>query len=676
MRSDALGFFWEDRPPEPKQKKEKVKKNPPEPVWLKDDYLPYLDEALRFDAPIMTFEDLQNSIINRDSFVFDIECSPNYFLASFKSVQTGKVIFTEAYNDHTQLNIPLLSWIMQSVELVTFNGLGYDIIVAQVALAGFDLTALKRASDLIIQEGYRAKDIFKFFGIKKRYNFNHIDLMEVAPGRANLKIYCGRIHGKKIQDLPFHHNKILTPQQAMIVRWYNVDGDLNATLDLYNALKEELELRVSLSHEIGIDVRSKSDPQVAETYIGSKLSAMLKKYLRAPEIPEGTVYNYTPPHFVKFKTPLMQKALEIISSAEFKIGFDGKIINPFGEDGLNVTLGSSSYRIKIGGLHSCEKSKTHRSTETRKLYDTDVVSYYPMIILICGLFPKHLTRAFLNVFSAIVDRRIKAKESKMVKVANSLKILINGMFGKLSEPHSIFYAPDLLIQVTLTGQLLLLMLIESLELAGINVVSGNTDGIVTAVDDKDRSLFKQIVADWEMQTGFKTEEAEYKSLHSMDVNNYFAIKKDSSVKSKGRIANHWAANSKTSNFRLTKNPVTTICMDAIEAFFDKGTPLITTIKGCQDITKFVVLRTVKGGSVKIWEDKRVEFIGKSVRWYYATGVTGEIVAANSGNKVPRSDGARPLMVLPESFPDDVDYDWYLNECESILTAVGYGSQVA
>ena len=39
MRSDAVGFFWSDYV-EPKVKKEKINRIPPEPVWLYDSYLP------------------------------------------------------------------------------------------------------------------------------------------------------------------------------------------------------------------------------------------------------------------------------------------------------------------------------------------------------------------------------------------------------------------------------------------------------------------------------------------------------------------------------------------------------------------------------------------------------------------------------------------------------------
>ncbi len=49
-------------------------------------------------------------------------------------------------------------------------------------------------------------------------------------------------------------------------------------------------------------------------------------------------------------------------------------------------------------------------------------------------------------------------------------------------------------------------------------------------------------------------------------------------------------------------------------------------------------------------------------------MSGELVYAMSGNKVPRSDGAKPCMVLANDnqVPDDVDHDWYIKESIRIL----------
>ena len=66
---------------------------------------------------------------------------------------------------------------------------------------------------------------------------------------------------------------------------------------------------------------------------------------------------------------------------------------------------------------------------------------------------------------------------------DSLKISVNGSFGKLGSKYSALYAPDLLIQTTVTGQLALLMLIERLHLAGVRVISANNMSMqVRAVD--------------------------------------------------------------------------------------------------------------------------------------------------------------------------------------------------
>jgi DNA polymerase elongation subunit (family B) len=148
----------------------------------------------------------------------------------------------------------------------------------------------------------------------------------------------------------------------------------------------------------------------------------------------------------------------------------------------------------------------------------------------------------LDVFEVIVDRRLEAKHSGDKKTADSLKITINGTFGKLGSKYSTMYAPNLLIQVTVGGQLNLLMLIEMLELHGITVVSANTDGIVSLVEKHQEETFLNIITGWEHLTKLKTEETEYKALFSRDVNNYIAVKHDNSCKLKGTYSNPWAGN--------------------------------------------------------------------------------------------------------------------------------------
>ena len=93
------------------------------------------------------------------------------------------------------------------------------------------------------------------------------------------------------------------------------------------------------------------------------------------------------------------------------------------------------------------------------------------------------------------------------------------------------------------------------------------------------------------------------------------------------------------------------------------------ILNCKDITKFLTARSVTGGAVKVYPDK-TDYLGKSVRWYYAKNIDGYMVCAKSGKKVPRTDGAKPCLTLPNEFPGDIDHSWYIAEAHKILKRIG------
>ena len=667
-RADTAGFFWDDTPPPKPPKAEKPKCVAPERTWERPDYLPGLLEARAFN--VAQFEDWELAVAaaKRERFVFDIECYSNYFLVAFMSLSSGKVIYFERTNNH-DFNRDKLLWLVSTFCLVSFNGIAYDSPILALALAGKTNAQLKQASNEIIQNRARPQDILKQHRVKKLV-INHIDLIEVAPLRASLKIYGGRLHAKRMQDLPFHHETILSPDQLTIVRWYCVN-DLDNTKELYNALAQQIALREAMGQEYNLDLRSKSDAQIAELVISEELAALNGARVTRPQIEPGTRYRYRVPPFLVYASQTMQWAIDIVRHTDFIVGADGSIDLPEQLKSLQLQIGFGTYRMGIGGLHSCEKVSAHFADQETLLIDRDVVSYYPMIILNQNLYPQHLGPNFLKVYKGLVQRRIEAKRAGNKVVSDSLKITINGSYGKLGSKYSALYAPDLLIQVTLTGQLALLMLIERLELAGIGVVSANTDGLVIKCHKNHLAACEAIVKTWERDTGFETEDTQYLALFSRDVNNYIAVKKQFDKNSKTWLYKPEGCKTKGaySDRGLQKNPTNQICVESVIALLTEGVPILTTIRGCTDIRKFVSVRTVDGGAVKDGH-----FLGKSIRWYYAAGQAGEIIYAKSGKKVPRSDGAKPLMDLPGQFPTDVDYEWYEREAYRMLADIGYISQ--
>lgn len=669
-RADMAGFFWDDTPPPKPPKAEKPKRTPPERTWERPDYLPGLQEAMEFR--VSQFEDWELAIAaaKRERLVFDIECYENYFLIAFTSLASGKVIHFERTPNH-DFNADKLRWIINTFCLVSFNGINYDMPILALALAGKSTSQLKYATNEIIVNGSRPSDVLRTFKVKK-LNTNHIDLIEVAPLRASLKIYGGRLHAPRMQDLPFNPEVILSPQQMAIVRWYCVN-DLTNTAILHESLKEQINLRESMGNEYKMDLRSKSDAQIAEAVIAEEIERLNGCRAQRPVIEPGTRYKYKIPHFIKYQSGLMNWALDIVRNANFIVSEDGNVGMPEELKALRLEMAGSVYRMGIGGLHSSEQCAAHYADANTLLIDRDVTSYYPYIILNQGLYPQHLGPNFLKVYRTLVERRISAKHAGNKVIADSLKITINGSFGKLGSRYSVLYAPDLLIQVTVTGQLALLMLIERLELAGIHVVSANTDGIVIKCPTARQAECDAIVKQWEADTAFETEDTQYLALFSRDVNNYIAVKKKFDKATKQwlyqpdgcKTKGAYAFPEKPSD-QLHKNPTNAICVESVLALLTKGTPIMTTVRSCTDIRKFASVRTVKGGAVKDGT-----FLGKSIRWYYKAGEDGEIVYADSGNKVPRSEGATPMMDLPATFPQDVDYEWYEREAERMLHDICY-----
>lgn len=254
-------------------------------------------------------------------------------------------------------------------------------------------------------------------------------------------------------------------------------------------------------------------------------------------------------------------------------------------------------------------------------------------------------------------KTIEAEYARQKAIANSLKVVANGTFGKLGNLYAAFYSPDLLLAVTLTGQLNLLCLIaELIKHKGVKVLSANTDGIMVGYPKAQREKVLKTISANAKQTGFEYEETEYRKVAMKDVNNYFAITTKNEVKAKGLYA----------DAGLMKNPTMPICSKAAQRYLLDGTlPEVTIRNDSQRFVDFTAIRNVKGGA----EQEGVS-LGRVVRWYMTTEKMGAIRYSSNGNLVPKTEGAKACMILPEGFPDDLDYTWYIEETYSMLNDMG------
>ncbi|WP_425962577.1 hypothetical protein [Rhizobium nepotum] len=647
---------------------------------------------------------------------FDLECFWNYFYVAFLTID-GRTIGYER-SDRADFDPMRIRRILKKYTVIGFNSRDYDMMVLLYALNGASNGDLKKLSDYIIKGRKKPWDCERDFGITVPKYVDHVDLYDVNPsvgtgaddddevenlfasGSASLKTLAGRLHAKRIQDLPYAENTILTHDQMDDLNDYCMNSDCPATKRLYEGCKQALELRESIGEIYGMDARSLSDAQTGERMIKIGVERLINKKIEKAVFKGAYTFRYEVPDFIKFETPLLQNILKVIRESDIQVTETGSVKFPEEFKKFKIEIGQSSYKLGIGGLHSQEKSRAEVSDEDRQLVDFDVGSQYPSIILKLGLYPKAVGPKFHPVYGGIKAERMADKKRSQeygeagdrekeifYKVrSDGRKVGLNGPYGKLGSRYSVLFAPHLMIATTLTGQLTLLMLIERAEKHGIRIVSANTDGVVMKVPrsiycgmTKDRptgGILKEIIDWWENTTSFILEGAEYSAIYNRDVNFYVAIKPNGKGKRKGYIANHWHPDSpeySPSFEQMKKNPNMTVCGDAILAFLTKGTPIEDFIEEYSDVRGFVRVIKAKGGG-----DWNGEYLGKTVRFYWAKNGAPIMKGkphAKTGNraKVSKSDGCRPIMTLPDDYvvPEDLDRQRYIDEAYEILAALGW-----
>lgn len=606
--------------------------------------------------------------------VYDLEVLPNYFLAGFE-FPDGKV-YQYHITDYNQDQLPSLRGMLQYIEnngfqLAGFNSIHYDDPVLSEFLLSPTTRSAYMASWKIIVDRAPSWTMAK--------EVSSIDLMQILPDRIGLKKIGVCMAHKKLQELPVDFNANLDFEMMEVVAKYNVN-DLQITRKLVHEIQEELDLRSMMSDQYGVDLRSKGEATIAEVVLTLEMERRLgvtAKTLKAQakERIAQTPYVYVkPPTWWKSLDPITYPTLtrvvelgDSLFTRPIHVDHNGRLEGSAVSG--SVFLGDRSYTMGVGGLHSLDGSGAWVPKEDEVLVDIDVVSYYPFLMLTQNLYPRHWGETFTEIYKELVDQRLAAKHSGDKKTAAILKITINGTYGKTSDKYSALYDPHVTANTTVTGQLALLTLVAMLTTRGGKVVSANTDGMTLLCKRSEYEALKGVVSEWETLTGLEMEYSPYKGLYQMNVNNYLAITTEGEVKKKGVYAIP-----ELGKFDLRHTPNFQICARAVIEYLSKGTPLATTIRHCTDIQEFIFTQQVKGDWETTWQGQP---LGKMLRYYKSNAddadaiirtPTSDSVKGNAG-MVAGSNSCRPLPDLPDVFPTDIDYDWYIDKATEWLVDV-------
>ena len=637
-------------------------------------------------------------ISKKEPVVFDIELMGKgndvAFFFGARHLPSGKTIGVWG-EDQNGLDKVAALFRNPNYLFVSFNGRRFDAPVIAAVLGGRPTSDAKRLANSIIEENKPEWMTYRDANLE-RMDFDHIDLIEPAPGvMVNLKLYAARMGLKSITDLPYKHDHILTPEQRIEVADYCLNGDLVATASLFNELQGALELREQMTAQYGIDLRSKSDAQVAEAVFAKALGIR-----GTPPVPKSV--RYKAPPFIQPRNMILREKLELAQRHTFDVDQrNGAVILPkFLEE--PIIIGKGRYQMGIGGLHDTHCKAQHWvAGPDLEISDFDVESHYPRTILNAGLIPRGLGLPFINLYEKILNERLAAKRSGDKVKNGAMKIMLNGTFGKLGSMFSKVYAPDLLIATTLTGQFFLLGLIELIIENGGHIVSANTDGVCVAATKADMAMIRDTVWLYGWATNFEFEETKYRTVAYKDVNNYIAVKLNGSAKAKGIYAESG----------LMKNPTNEVCTMAAQAYLVNGTPVEDFIREHlrpDNFADFTQSRVVNGGAIqyrgrKLMDDwipvcrgqwrreawpatrathKRVSrpnpvevgddpvFLGRVARWYYSTDDKLTINYQTNDSLVGKSASGRACLKLPNTIPDDLDLERYIAETKTNLRNMG------
>lgn len=505
-------------------------------------------------------------------FIYDIEVYAYDWIVVARRPEDGsphKVI----HND----NYALREWINNVPDIIGgFNNKHYDDYIILTMILGGSNIEVKRHNDFIINEKRKPWE-FPFIQYKKR-PFKSFDLRDdIADDGVSLKSIEGNLRRKILESsVPFDIDRSLTPEELQEVIEY-CKWDVDSTVALYWERKENyLDAKVMAGEMYGID------PIDALGYTNARLSAeaLEATYTERDDerdyvVPERLPIDRIPKEVLDFFMQIRDKSIPDAKLFGAGKGRKGMTLDIW----LRCSGGECPVTYAWGGVHGAKPCVTIEETEDRVIINQDVASLYPNSMINFGYTSRSMKDP--DAYRKLVERRLGYKHAGDKKKANSLKLIINTVYGAMLAKGNGLCDRLGGRSVCITNQLAMTILIADLCKAckTIDFININTDGIMFTIDRKEVDLSEKIVADWCKLTGFEMERDDFAKVIQKDVNNYIGIKDDGSFKTKGGyVSLYEGGNFKTNSLSIVHK--------AIVDYLVKGIDPEDTIRECTDVTAF------------------------------------------------------------------------------------------
>lgn len=630
-------------------------------------------------------------------FIYDIETMQELFLIHVYDPQQDKgydFLISQWHNNFDGF----VKLLRENPEhyWVGYNNLRFDAQVVEWVLrnyedwheaSGLEICAkiAQKAADVIHDANFEVFPEFR----EEQLSFKQIDLFKVnhydnKNRMVSLKRLEFEMDLENIEEMPIHHTKTDMTKDEIALTMDYCRNDVHATYEFYKITtgncdhplykgNNQLELRQDIEEEFGIPCLNYSDSKIGDEMIkkyyceqkGIKPADLPKKGFFRKEIRvKNCIADY-----VEFKTPQLKLFLKKMKGTVLGLQDDFK---------EHITFYDNVYSFMKGGLHTENKPEIFEADENFEIIDWDVSSYYPAIIINNNRYPSHLGKEFLRGYKQMFDRRLElkpqAKKDKRIKgIVGALKLAVNSVYGKSSDMQSWIYDRQLTMFTTITGELSLFMLIEAYELAGIHVISANTDGVTIRIKKTDIDTMHSINAWWSQLTQYELERTDYSRIIFSTVNDYLAVKTDGEVKKKGDFL---------TDFELHKNKSGRVVPIALEQYFISNIPVADTIRNHRNIYDFAMRqRATKDFHFEGRSENGTTVYNKLIRYYVS--ITGEKLLKvknedtdSRAAAISQVEAGDWLMTVcnhlsPKHPLDNINHSYYIEKAERIINKINY-----
>lgn len=561
-------------------------------------------------------------IKNKIAYVYDIEVFPNCFHMTALNTETNEYAMFEISTRKQQIEELCCYFMTKDAMFVGYNNHHYDDLIINYIMEYQDTLehmyyldvckSLFNMSQTIVQSQDDEKTRLKLNHWKYLQLFDSMDLLSMLFSkklRVGLKSMQITMQYDNVQEYDGDFESDILEKDIDRMIEYNIN-DVNSTLELLNRCQGDIELRLWIEQEYGINALSMDSVKFGERILANEYckrtgtSWYRLKQMRSP-------MDYIPLKdvifpFISYSNPTLQNVLEdmkkqVVSSLERK-SYDKQFV-----------LSRVHYSVGVGGIHSIHTPEIFVPKCDEYIGHADVTSMYPSLLIQYKLTPRHLGDEFCDIYSKFYKERVEAKHSGQKMKNLALKLTLNSVTGKMQEPTSWMYDPFNVFRIRINGQLILLMLVDRLLKLNCKIVQVNTDGVMYICKKESREAVQEAIHDVEQLSKLGFETGCYEAFYQYAGNDYFGILEGYGLSHDPKLIEKKGMF--ITEVKLGKGLAPTIIPTAVINYFVNKVPVKDTIRNCTDIRKFLM-------SQRVSKEFKVEYNGKQInrinRFYAST----------------------------------------------------------